>query len=204
MTEARANLRKPIVAVIGDASLPAGSAKMVLASDVGRTLVDAGCRVLTGGLGGVMEAACRGARESANYTPGDTIGILPGTDPASANDYVDVVLPTGLDHARNGIVAQADGVIAIGGGAGTLAEMAFAWMHRRPIVALRVEGWSGRLADQRIDDRDRKLDLADDRVHGADNADSAVAMVVGMIPRHSRRHRGIREVGLEDPRRPAS
>lgn len=105
-----------------------------------------------------MEAASRGARDSAVWTPGTVVALLPGFDPDHANRYADVVIPTGLDHLRNSLVAQADAVVAIGGGAGTLTEIGLAWIYRRLIVALRVDGWSGKLADLCVDDRIRYED----------------------------------------------
>lgn len=182
---------RPIVAVVGDASLRSQSPKRDLAREVGRRLVDAGCRVLTGGLGGVMEEASRGARSSRRYRNGDVIGILPSFDPSTANGHVDIVLPTGLDMGRNLLVAQASAMVAIGGGAGTLAELAFAWMLRRLIVGFRVEGWSGRLADTRIDHRDRGASGKDDRIYGADSAEEAVKIVRRLLPAYARRHRQI-------------
>lgn len=141
--------RRPLVAVIGDARVEPGGTKDRLAEEVGRLLVDAGFRVLTGGLGGVMEAACRGARSSSRYQSGDTVAVLPGHDPADANPFVDIVIPSGLDHVRNSIVVHADAVIAIGGGAGTMSEICLAWIYKRLIVALRVE-WSIVLRASRV------------------------------------------------------
>jgi uncharacterized protein (TIGR00725 family) len=104
---------------------------------VGRGLVDAGCRVVTGGLGGVMAAALRGAASSAAYRDGDTLALLPGADPCDANPYASVVIATGLGHHRNGVVAAADAVVAVGGGAGTLSEASLAWVWGRgPVVVL--------------------------------------------------------------------
>jgi len=183
---------RPLVAVIGDARLAARSPKARLATEVGRRLIDAGFRLVTGGLRGVMEAASRGARSSKRYQPGDTIGILPSFDPSTANRFVDVVLPTGLDMGRNLLVAQASAVIAIGGGAGTLAEIAFAWMCKRLIVALRVDGWSGRLADSPVDHRLRHDGMPEDQVYGADTAEEAVAIIRRLLPAYRRRHRGVR------------
>jgi uncharacterized protein (TIGR00725 family) len=184
--------RRPIVAVVGNARLPEGDLRFQLALACGRLLVDAGCRVLTGGLGGVMHAACAGARSSIRYQQGDTIGLLPGHDPDAANEHVDIPLATGLDAARNLVVANSDAVIVIGGGAGTLSEIAFAWQMHRLIIGLRVAGWSGELADRRVDDRIRYADLADDRVYGADDAEQAVELVIRWLPEYSRRHRGVR------------
>ncbi len=183
----QAPARRRLVAVIGDANVPAGSQKDLLAEDVGRLLVDAGFRVLTGGLGGVMEAACRGARSSSRYQSGDTVAVLPGHDPADANPFVDVVIPSGLDHVRNSIVAHADAVIAIGGGAGTMSEICLAWIYKRLIVALRVEGWSGKVADQRVDERVRYPNQPDDRVFGATSAAAAASLVSNLVGRYFRR-----------------
>jgi uncharacterized protein (TIGR00725 family) len=188
----QAPARRRLVAVIGDANVPAGSQKDLLAEEVGRLLVDAGFRVLTGGLGGVMESACRGARSSARYQSGDTVAVLPGHDPGEANEFVDVAIPSGLDHVRNSIVAHADAVIAIGGGAGTMSEICLAWIYKRLIVALRVDGWSGRIADQRVDERVRYPDESDDRVFGAASAADAVRTVVDRVGRFTGQHRTIR------------
>jgi uncharacterized protein (TIGR00725 family) len=187
--------RRRLVAVIGDANVPAGSQKDLLAEEVGRLLVDAGFRVLTGGLGGVMEAACRGARSSTRYQSGDTVAVLPGHDPADANPFVDVAIPSGLDHVRNSIVAHADAVIAIGGGAGTMSEICLAWIYKRLIVALRVEGWSGKIADQRVDERVRYPSETQDRAFGATSASEAVSMIVESIGRYTSQHHGVRRRG---------
>ncbi|MBL8862836.1 MAG: acyl-CoA synthetase [Planctomycetes bacterium] len=187
--------RRRIVAVIGDANTTPGSPKDLLAEDIGRLLVDADFRVLTGGLGGVMEAACRGARSSTRYRSGDTVAVLPGHDPADANPFVDIVIPSGLDHVRNSIVAHADAVIAIGGGAGTMSEVCLAWIYKRLIVALRVEGWSGRVADQRVDERMRYPSEPDDCVFGATYPADAVRIVVDRIARYGGQHGPIRRRG---------
>src|SRR5688572_5413997 len=96
--------RAPIVAVIGDSRVEAGDGRDRFAEELGRLIVDNGWRVQTGGLGGVMESASRGGRSSARWTPGAVIGILPGWDPDAANPFVDVAVPTGLDHGRNMLV----------------------------------------------------------------------------------------------------
>lgn len=184
--------RPRTVAVIGDARVDPDSPKYTLARECGSLLVERGFRVVTGGLGGVMEAASRGARESPVWTPGSIVALLPGSDPDAANAWADVVLPTGLDNVRNAVIAQSDAVVAIGGGAGTLSEMAFAWIHYRLIVALRVDGWSGRLADERIDERRRYPEMNDDRVFGAETAVEAVGIVMTKVERYRRRHRSIR------------
>ena len=104
-----------------------------MAESVGRELASRGAVLVCGGLGGVMEAACTGAKEGG----GTTIGILPGTDRAAANPFVDFAIPTGLGEARNALVVRAaDALIAIGGGYGTLSEIAFALKAGKPVVGL--------------------------------------------------------------------
>jgi uncharacterized protein (TIGR00725 family) len=100
---------------------------------VGRELAARGAVVVCGGLGGVMEAACRGAKEGG----GVTVGILPGTDRAAANSFVDVAIPSGLGEARNALVVRAaDALVAVGGGYGTLSEIALALKAGKRVVGL--------------------------------------------------------------------
>ena len=121
-------MRKPIVTVFGSNDLSEAPEVEVLCEDLGRAIVDLGCRVACGGLGGSMTAVCRGAQSSQTYQSGDTIGILPMEDADLANPHVDVVIPTGLGLFRNMLVARAgDACIAVRGGSGTLSEVAFAW-----------------------------------------------------------------------------
>ncbi len=116
------------VSVIGS-----GSQWEAAAEEVGRLLAERGCTVVTGGLGGVMAAAHRGAKAAG----GTTIAIVPGETHEDANQWADHVVVTGIGHARNlAVAASGDVVIAIGGGWGTLAEMAFARRLGRPVVAL--------------------------------------------------------------------
>jgi uncharacterized protein (TIGR00725 family) len=104
-----------------------------VSEELGTLLAKNGFIVICGGLGGVMEATCKGAK---NYG-GRTIGILPGDDPQDANPYVDTVIPTGLGISRNLIIVRsAVGVIAVNGGFGTLSELAFALQLQKPVVGL--------------------------------------------------------------------
>jgi uncharacterized protein (TIGR00725 family) len=177
---------RPLVAVIGDGAVLEGSRGWALAEELGERLVDAGYRLLTGGLGGVMEAASRGARRSGANTPGDVVALLPGNDASAANAHVDVALATGLGHLRNALVAQADAVVAIGGGAGTLSEIAFAWIQRRLVIGYRVDGWSGRLAGTRVDDWVRFPSIPDDQVFEVESAVETVEVLRRRLPEYAR------------------
>jgi uncharacterized protein (TIGR00725 family) len=123
--------RIPYVAVIGPGR--ASPEELQVAEDVGARLADAGAVVVTGGLGGVMEAASRGARSRQ----GRTVGILPGEDREAANGWVEIAVATGLGELRNGLVVRAvDVVVAIGGGHGTLSEIGLALRTGRPVIGL--------------------------------------------------------------------
>jgi uncharacterized protein (TIGR00725 family) len=120
------------VAVIGS-----GPEHEARAEEVGRLLARAGCTVVCGGMGEVMAAAARGAKEAG----GTTIGILPGESRWSANEWIDHAVVTGIGHARNlAVVASGDAVIAVGGSWGTLAEIGFARRLGRPVVVVEP-GW---------------------------------------------------------------
>ena len=122
---------KPIIAVIGGSTCSAE--ETALAEDVGRRLAQQGAVVVCGGLTGVMEAVAKGAKANG----GITVGILPGGDPTAANPYIEVPLATGLGEMRNFlIVRSAHALIAIGGGVGTLSEIALAQRIGKPVVGL--------------------------------------------------------------------
>lgn len=174
--------RKISIAVIGNGFAESGSEEYETAERIGELLIDSGHRLLTGGLGGVMEAASKGARTSSSYMEGDILGILPGLDPEDANEFVDVAIPTGLGIGRNMIVTNADAVIAVGGGTGTLSEMAFAWQKGKLLIALILPGWSGELAGRRMDERTRHPDIPDDRVREAETPEEAVRILNSMLP----------------------
>ncbi|HUH17092.1 MAG TPA: TIGR00725 family protein [Methylomirabilota bacterium] len=127
--------RPPFVAVIGDGEPRGPDAQRMLdwAEEIGQHLAHAGVTVVTGGLGGVMEAASRGALGAG----GETIGILPGEDAADANEFVRIPIATGLGVVRNLVVVTcADAVIAVGGRHGTLSEIGLALRMGRHVVAL--------------------------------------------------------------------
>ncbi|MFA4835320.1 MAG: TIGR00725 family protein [Dehalococcoidia bacterium] len=104
-----------------------------LAEEVGRELAERGATVICGGLGGVMESVCKGAREAG----GQTIGILPGNSPADANPYVDIPIVTGMGEMRNVVIIKsARAVIAIDGEYGTLSEIGHALKRGVPVIGL--------------------------------------------------------------------
>lgn len=124
-----------IVGVIGEHK--ASSENYLRGLELGRKLAELQALVVTGGLGGVMEAASRGAKEKG----GLTVGILPGTEPTEANPYVDIPIATGLSEARNFVIAcAAEVLIAIGGEFGTLSEIAFALKMGKPVISL--DSWN--------------------------------------------------------------
>ncbi|RME88315.1 MAG: TIGR00725 family protein [Planctomycetota bacterium] len=125
--------RTRIIAVAGGGAGNAGSKEEELAYQVGFLLARKGCHLLCGGLGGVMERACEGAKAGGALT----IGILPGRRPEEANFFVDIPLPTGLGEGRNLLVASmGEGLIAVGGRLGTLSEISFALKQGKPVALL--------------------------------------------------------------------
>ena len=115
--------------------------------------------IVCGGLGGFMEAVCRGVKQSSDTFQGQTVGILPNETPAEANPYIDIAIPTGTGIARNIIIVRtADIIIAAGGGAGTLSEIAFAWQLDKKVLCVTIfDGWAKELAGRNLDER--KTDL---------------------------------------------
>jgi hypothetical protein len=119
------------VAVVGSGE--ASPADVAVAEEIGRGLAARGAVIVCGGLGGVMEAACRGARSE----DGVTVGLLPGPDRAAANPYVSVAIATGLGEARNALVVRAaDVLVAVGGSWGTLSEIALALRVGKRVVGV--------------------------------------------------------------------
>ena len=183
---------KNSVQVIGNAYIEENSLKYQMAYEIGKTLVDNGYRVQSGGLNGVMKAAFAGAKSSKEYKDGDTIAIIPSFDRSQVNEFADIVIPTGLDILRNAMVANADAVVVIGGGAGTLSEMAMAWSLGKLIVSFKnVDGWSKKLADSKLDDRIRYDNIDSDKVYGVDNAQDAINIINSKISLYNKAHKGI-------------
>lgn len=143
------------------------------AYEVGRLIAKRGAILVCGGLDGVMEEACRGAKEEG----GITVGILPGKSASDANPYVDVKVVTGMDWARNQLIAlSSDGIIMIEGECGTLSEACQAWAYGKPIVAIaKTGGYSAKFAGKKIDDK-RK-----DAIVSARDAKEAVGKIFSLI-----------------------
>lgn len=139
------------IAVIGGSR--ATDAELAAAETVGRTLAEGKAVLVCGGLGGVMAAACRGAKSAG----GLTVGFVPGPDQAAANEWVDIVVPTGLGEARNILVVNAAAaVVAIGGEYGTLSELGLALRRRTPVVGIGT--WALARADGRTDQALHRVD----------------------------------------------
>jgi uncharacterized protein (TIGR00725 family) len=123
-----------LIAVIGAGEC--GPELYQLAREVGALVAEAGAALVCGGLSGVMEGAARGAREAG----GVTLGLLPGDDRGSANPYIDLAVPTGMGEGRNFLVVRAaEAAIAIGGGHGTLSEIALALKTGKRVVGLKTD-----------------------------------------------------------------
>lgn len=164
-----------IVAIIGSAR--ATEEEDAIAAALGEAAVTGGFRIVTGGLGGVMRAASRGAHTSPRYRSGDVIGVLPTYDASHANEFVDIPICTGLNHGRNlVVVATAEVVFVVGGRSGTLSEIALAWQLGKPVIAVgTTTGWGRRLAGEAIDDR------REDRVHGPHDPAAAVDLAAELV-----------------------
>ncbi len=124
------------------------------ALQLGGAIVSRNLAIVSGGKGGAMEAVCKGAKQSENTFFGATIGILPGDNDKEANEFVDIIIPSGIGIARNTIIINtADVIVSIGGGSGTLSEIAFAWQKGKTIFSFsQFPGWSANLAGTSIDD----------------------------------------------------
>ena len=148
-------------------------AALKTAYEVGKLIARKGATLVCGGLEGVMEEACRGAKEEG----GLTVGILPGSSALSANPFIDVKIVTGMEWARNQIVAlSSDGIVMIQGECGTLSEACQAWAYGKPIVAIPSTGGYARMfAGKRIDDK------RTDAIVPARNAKEAVERLFRLV-----------------------
>ena len=144
-------MRKIQIAVVGYNKDKCTEQARILAYEVGKEVARAGAVLVCGGLGGVMESACKGSKENNGFT----IGIIPQDEFSFANGFCDVVICTGIGFARDFIIASsADGIIGIGGGVGTLIEMAAGYMIKKSIVVIAGSGgvadtYAGKYLDER-------------------------------------------------------
>lgn len=122
---------------------------------LGRQIATKDRTFVCGGLGGFMEAVCKGVKLSTETFNGQTVGILPDDTSENANPFIDTTVATGQGIARNIIIVRtADIIIAAGGGAGTLSEIAFAWQLDKKVLCVTLfEGWAKELAGRKLDDR---------------------------------------------------
>lgn len=146
------------VGVIGSNKSQCSQELYDFAFDLGKLLGQKESIVLNGGMQGVMEAVSKGVKSIEN-TSSKVVGILPFDHAADANKYLDITVPTGIGFARNSVLVQSsDFLIALGGGAGTLNEISYAWQYGKKVFCYTgVEGWSKKLADQNLDNRKEGL-----------------------------------------------
>ena len=144
-----------------------------LAYDMGSNIAKSNSVLITGGLGGVMRAASHGAHDAG----GLIVGIIPQNDFSLANEFCEIVIPSGMGLMRDFLNAlSADGVIVIGGGSGTLSEICAAYMYKKPIVALKNSGGTAsKYADQFLDHRKNV------QIIGVETADEAIKYVLEQI-----------------------
>ncbi len=163
-------MRKLQIGVIGYNDDRCSEVAREIAYKVGKEIALSGSVLICGGLGGVMEAACKGAKE-AN---GNTVGIIPQDKFSFANQFCDIVICSGIGFARDFIVAtSSDGIIAVGGGIGTLIEMSVGYMIKKKIVAISASGGVSEVyAGKYLDERKRVL------IESAPDAKSAVQAIL--------------------------
>ena len=144
--------QKITVSVIGGHDTTEKNAK--LAYSVGKMVAKVGAVLVCGGLSGVMQAASQGAKESG----GLTIGLLPGKNKTDANPYIDIALPTTIGFARNAMVAcSADIIIALPGSHGTLSEICYGLVYKKPIVDLGQWNIKGMIRVKNLNDAEKKI-----------------------------------------------
>jgi len=167
---------KQIIAIIGNANIENDIKKQKISFELGKLIIDNGFVLATGGLGGVMEYASKGAKSSEKYTGNSIIGVLPDYNSDNANKYIDIAIPTGFGLARNlMLISMANAVIAVGGGSGTLNEISASWQMNKLIIGLQVNGWSEKLCGNALDER------RDDIIYCAKNAREAIEVLNSKI-----------------------
>ena len=165
--------RKIQITIVGNNENGTTPELVKIAYETGMEIAKSGAVLITGGLDGVMKAASNGAKDGG----GLTVGIIPQNDASFANKFCDIVIPTGMGLARDFLTAlSGDGVIIIGGGSGTLSETCAAYMHKKPIVAIKTSGGvAEKYADQYLDHRKNVM------ITGVDSPKEAVKVILEKI-----------------------
>jgi uncharacterized protein (TIGR00725 family) len=162
--------KKICISVVGSGDEELNPQIAKIANEVGREIASRGAVLICGGLGGVMVEAAKGAKENG----GLTVGILPGEDTGSANPFIDVALSTGLGFARNVIVAYSgDAVIAISGRLGTLSEISYALLKKKPVIGIHtwnLEQLSGRMPSFEAQSYSNSVIMCDNAEEAVDRA----------------------------------
>lgn len=173
---------KKIIAVIGNANIDNDKEKQTISFELGKSIIDNGYILATGGLGGVMEYASKGAKSSENYTENSIIGVLPDYDTENANQFIDIAFPTGLGLGRNlMLISLSNAVIAVGGGSGTLNEISAAWQMNKLLIGLKVGGWSEKVCGSSLDKR------RNDIIFCAETAKQAIEIINQKIEYYQQR-----------------
>ena len=176
--------RKKIIAIIGDAN--SNEDISWLAFEIGKLIIDNGYRLANGGMYGVMEYSAKGARSSLNYKDGDIIGILPSYNSKECNDYIDIPITTGIGVARNGVLtSMCNAIIAIGGGAGTLSEIALAWQMKKLIVCVGEVGWHKKINNLKLDQR------RNDNLFVANTPEESLRIINTKIEQYPKQYDGV-------------
>lgn len=166
-------VKKKQILVIGNNTTGCTPEHEKVAYDIGQEIAKSDSLLITGGLGGIMNACSHGAKD-AN---GLTMGIIPQDDPKFANEFCDIVIPSGMGFTRDFLNAlSADGVIIVGGGSGTLSEVCAAYMSKKPMVAIR--GFDSAISpyiDGYVDHRKNV------KIIGVDTAKEAVDKIIELI-----------------------
>ncbi|MDD3374229.1 MAG: TIGR00725 family protein [Candidatus Omnitrophica bacterium] len=143
---------KVTISVIGSHDLTHGVEQ--LAHEIGKFIAEMGAILVCGGLGGVMEASSKGAKEAG----GTTIGLLPGKEKKDANPYIDIALPTSIGFARNAMVAcSADIIVALPGSHGTNCEICYGLVYKRPVIDLGNWGIDGMIKVENLEEAKNKI-----------------------------------------------
>ena len=166
-------VKKRQILVIGNNTNGCTPKHEKIAYDVGKNIAESGSVLITGGLGGVMEAASHGAKDAK----GLTVGILPQDDSSFANNFCDIVIPTGMGYTRDFLNAlSADGIVIVGGGSGTLSEVCAGYMSKKPMVAIRnLKSSVDPFIDGYLDHRENV------KIIGVDTSQEAVKKILELI-----------------------